>query len=483
MRKIIQANIGQSFFFPPNIDEWIGPEHPARFMHAFLQTLDLKALGLDTLKREEGGAAFDPALLLAVWLYGYFRGITSHRKLELACCEEAGLLWLTGNTRPDHNALWRYWSAHHPAMRALFKQTIKLAIQMDMVGFVEQALDGTKIQARCSAHGTHDKPSLEKRLARTHERIAQLEAQIKQAGEQASATLPRQLQNKQTLKLQIQHALAELEKDQRKHAHPKEPDAQRMKTDKGFKFGHNAQAMVDEKHNIIVEAAIAGEPTDQHQLIPMLEQAKRTREELAVQTTPLTKADTGYATISELQKAKERAQPVQTPPPIRWSDISDPCHSAHFEYDEKARVVRCPQGRELKPGSQKSKSGREVVAYRNAEACASCPLKAKCTPESPARVIEVCAYRKDLEQLARNYQTPEYRRSYRRRAKIVEPVFARIKQHQGFRRWSYFGQVKVKSQWQMLCGVFNLKQIYGKWKAQARGFEGASEFGARAAAA
>jgi transposase len=483
MRKIIQANIDQGFFFAPCIDDWIGPEHPARFVRAFVQTQDLKALGLDTLKREEGGAAFDPSLLLSVWLYGYFRSINSHRKLELACREEMGFLWLTGNTRPDHNALWRYWNTHHPAMRALFKQTLKLACQMDMVGFVEQALDGTKIQARCSAYGSYNKKSLETRLARTDERIARLEAQIKQAGEQASATLPGQLRNKQTLKAQIQHALGQLEKSPRQHMHPKESEAQRMKTDKGFKFGHNAQAMVDEKQNIIVEAAIAGEPTDQHQLCPMIEQARQTREEIGAQATPLTKADTGYATISELQQAKENAHPVQTPPPIRWSDISNPHHSAHFEYDEKARVVRCPQGAELKPGRHYNKSGRDVVVYSNPEACAKCPMKEKCTPESPARRIEVCAYRKDLEQLALDYQTPQYRQSYQRRGKIVEPVFARIKQHMGFRRWTYFGEAKVKSQWQMLCSVFNLKQIYRKWKAQGFRRESPCEFNASAATA
>jgi transposase len=483
MRKIIQANIDQSFFFAPCIDEWIGPEHPARFVHAFVQAQNLAALGLDTLKREEGGAAFEPALLLGVWLYGYFRGISSHRKLELACREEMGFLWLSGNTRPDHNALWRYWDTHHPAMRALFKQTIKLACEMDMVGFVEQALDGTKIQARCSAYGSYNKKSLEKRLAHTDERIAQLEAQIKQAGEEASAALPKQLQGKQTLKLQIQHAIEELAKGGREHVHPKENEAQRMKTDKGCKFGHNAQAMVDEKQNIIVEAAIAGEPTDQHQLSPMLEQARQTREELGVQASPLTKADTGYATLSELQKAKERADPVQTPPPIRWSDISAPHHSAHFTYDEKARVVRCPQGNELKPGRKSNKSGREVVVYSNAAACAKCPMKEKCTPGSAARRIEVCAYRKDLEQLARNYQTREYRQSYQRRSKIVEPVFARIKQHLGFRRWGYFGRTKVQSQWQMLCSVFNLKQIYRKWKGQGLRHESAGAFRTSAAAA
>jgi len=480
MRQIIQANIHQSFFFAPCIDEWIGPEHPARFVQAFIERQDLKALGLDTLKRDEGGPAFDPSLLLAVWLYGYFRGISSHRKLELACREEMGFLWLTGNTRPDHNALWRYWTTHREAMRALFKQTVKLAWEMDMVGFVEQALDGTKIQARCSGYGTHDKESLEKQLARLDQRIKQLEEQIAQNGEQASAGLPKQLCDKQRLKEQVQRALEKLKQGKVKHAHPKEIDAQRMKTDKGFKFGHNAQIVVDAKRAIIVEAAIAGEPTDQRQLMPMLEKAKQTREELGVKQTPQTKADTGYATLSELQKAKQAGQPVQTPPPICWADTSNPYHSAHFAYDAQAGVVRCPQNHELNPGRSHEKSGREVTVYSNRQACAKCPGKAACTPGSPARRIEVCAYREDLEKLARDWQSEAYRKSYHRRDTIVEPRFARIKQHQGFRRWSYFGKDKVNAQWQMLCGALNLKEIYRQWKDQGRAFVSKMQKGMKA---
>ena len=470
MRQIIHANTGQSFFFAPCIDEWIGPEHPARFVRAFIELQDLETLGLDTLKRDEGGPAFDPALLLSVWLYGYFRSITSHRKLELACREEMGFLWLTGNTRPDHNALWRYWKTHHQALRPLFKQTVKLAWQMDMVGFVEQALDGTKIQARCSAHGSHDKKHLEKRLEKLDEHIKQLETQIAQNGEQSPSEIPEKLRGKQILKTQLQTALEKLKQGNRKHVHPKEPDAQRMKTDKGFKFGHNAQAMVDAKHAIIVEAAIAGEPTDQHQLTPMLETAKQTREELGVKQAPQTKADTGYATMSELQKAKENQHPVQTPPPIGWSDTSDPYHSAHFRHDEQTQTLRCPQNHDLQPGRRYEKSGREVTLYSNPKACANCPVKAACTPGNPHRRIEVCAYRKDLEEHARQWQTETYRQSYHRRDKIVEPRFARLKHHLGFRRWTYFGEQKVGSQWQMLCSVLNLKEIYGEWKARGRQF-------------
>ena len=109
MRQIIAADPDQTLLLPPCMDDWVGPRHPARFIREFIRCVDLRTLGLDTLNRSEGGPAFAPELLVTVWLYGYFRKVRSLRALELACQEEMGFLWLTGNTRPDHNALWRYW--------------------------------------------------------------------------------------------------------------------------------------------------------------------------------------------------------------------------------------------------------------------------------------------------------------------------------------------------------------------------------------
>src|SRR3954465_11285165 len=157
MRQILTADYDQELMFPPTMEEWVGREHPARFMREFVAMLDLRALGLDTLERAEGGVAYDPRLLVGAWLLGYMRRIRSTRGLETACREEMGFVWLTGNHRPDHHALWRFSHTPRKAVQELYRQTVKVAIEMNLVGLAVQALDGTKIAAAASGRGGFDR--------------------------------------------------------------------------------------------------------------------------------------------------------------------------------------------------------------------------------------------------------------------------------------------------------------------------------------
>ena len=144
MRQIISAQRDQELLLPPCVNDWLGPDHPARFIAQFVDQMDLKKAKLDTLSREEGGSAYAPSLLLGVWLYGYHTKRRSTRAMEEACRENMAFIWLGGNTRPDHVSLWRYWNEHRKQIGELFKQTLKEALEMNLVGMVVQALDGTK---------------------------------------------------------------------------------------------------------------------------------------------------------------------------------------------------------------------------------------------------------------------------------------------------------------------------------------------------
>lgn len=65
MRQILAADYEQIHLLPASVEDWVGPEHPARFVREFVGALDLKGLGLDTLKRDEGGATYEPGRALA----------------------------------------------------------------------------------------------------------------------------------------------------------------------------------------------------------------------------------------------------------------------------------------------------------------------------------------------------------------------------------------------------------------------------------
>lgn len=467
MRQIITADPDQTLLLPPCMDDWVGPGHPARFIREFIRCVDLRTLGLDTLNRSEGGPAFAPELLVAVWLYGYFRKVRSLRALELACQEEMGFLWLTGNTRPDHNALWRYWSGHRGPLKALFKESVRLAVKMDLVGFALQALDGTKIQAKCSAYGSYDKGHLEKRLAELDEQIDQMESHIAAAGIEPSVQLPEALETKTALREKIKAALTQVEEGSCRHAHPQEPSAMRMKTDKGMKFGHNAQAIADERSNVVVAAELADLPTDQHALMPMLEVAGQLRREVDAQgpqQPPLTQADAGYATTTQLMQAEARGLPVQTPPPTGWSDLSTAYHTAKFHHDAQRNVVICPQGQTLPWMRSRQVGERRFEVYRNSRACAQCPVRTECTTSRKGRQIEICQARPHLLVWSQQWHDPAVRKYYQQRAKIIEPVFAQIKQQMGFRRWTVSGKQKVLVQWRLLCTAWNLKVIFRHWQ-------------------
>jgi hypothetical protein len=53
----------------------------------------------------------------------------------------------------------------------------------------------------------------------------------------------------------------------------------------------------------------------------------------------------------------------------------------------------------------------------------------------------------------------EHEEVYRRRKTTVEPVFGQIKSGMGFVHFLCRGLGKVKSEWNLVCGAFNLKKM------------------------
>jgi transposase len=464
MRQILTADYEQQLMFPPTMEEWVGPEHPARFIREFVGMLDLRALGLDTLEREEGGVAYDPRMLLGAWLLGYMRRIRSTRGLETACREEMGFVWLTGNHRPDHQALWRFWHAHRGAVQALYRQTVKVAMEMNLVGLAVQALDGTKIAAASSGRGVFDRVHLEKLLSRLDAALAEYEAEIERAGNEGAAQLPQELRNRVELREQVRAALARVEGGETKYAHPLEPEAARMECDGRNRFGYNAQAAVDAKAQVIVAADVTSEPGDHRQLTPMIAQAQANVE--PTDATPTTLADGGYANAAQLSRAQAAGYDVLTPLPSSWKDTSQPYHSAHFRHDPERNIVVCPQGRELPLQRERTKNGRQVEVYRSAQVCKDCPVRAQCTTDRHGRTIEIQPGHEALVALHARWQKQATAELYTLRAPTVEPVFAQIKQQMGFRRWTVRGLVNTKAQWALLCTTWNLRVIFRHWQGR-----------------
>ena len=74
----------QMMLLPPRLDEYVSEHNPVRAIDAFVDTLDLQELGSRHTAEHRGAGqpAYDPGLLLKLYLYGYQHRVRSSRRLE-----------------------------------------------------------------------------------------------------------------------------------------------------------------------------------------------------------------------------------------------------------------------------------------------------------------------------------------------------------------------------------------------------------------
>ena len=464
MGREIQRNEDQFFLLPPSLDEWVDRAHPVRFVAEFVAALDLRALGFRAAKETEepGRTPYASSMLLGVWLFGWMERVRSARALEKACVRDLAFLWLTGNHHPDHNTLWRFFRDHREALRRLFKQTVLLAVQARLVGFVEHALDGTKLKAASSTRSALHAKSLKEKLAKLD---AIIDASLREmeaaeaACEEPSYGMPEALCDAQERKRVIQEGLAKLAAAQTKHLHEDEPEARVVRAGKENALGYNAQIVVDGKSDLIVAQDVVNDETDCAQLVPMIEKVQETAGARADETM----ADSGYFSAAQLAEAERQSLGVLVKPKADKDEDSE-FHKSRFHYDAQRDGYVCPRGEFLPLETLRRGGGalrNDTATYRCHNA--DCPVRAQCTDSKQGRIVTRGEHEETLQRARARFDDPATKVRYDRRAAMVEHHFAFAKTREGFTRFTVRGLAGVKAQWALLCAALNLRKLYRHW--------------------
>jgi transposase len=457
------ADVNQALLLPPSLHDWLPEKHLARFLVDVVDALDLGAI-YDSYEEKDGRgqAAYDPAMMVRVLLYGYCTGSYSSRKIQAKTYEDVAFRYLAVEEHPDHSTLAEFRQRHLEALAGLFSQALQLCQKAGLVKLGHVAIDGSKIAGNASKH----KAMSYERMGETEKRLqAEVEEILKRADAEDTAEdakygkgqsgeeLPAELARRESRLAKIRAAKAELEAEAREKAEekkaaaegkiaerreqeartgkktggrePQVPDpekampeakAQRNFTDpdsrimpdgshKGsFVQGYNAQVAVDGEAQVIVAAELTQETNDKHQLAAMLEQVQQN-----VGDKPqAASADTGY-----------------------WDpkQVSDP------------RV----QGIDLYVAVGKQKHGERNAA-------------AKEDPDA----VELA---EPDEQMKQKLKTEAGRDLYRMRKAIVEPVFGQIKEQRGMRRFLLRGLQNVRAEWKLICLTHNLLKLFRSGRA------------------
>jgi transposase len=106
----------QGVLLPEYLDDFVSEENPVRVIDAFVEELDLRALGFAGVVPEATGRpGYHPAAQLKIYVYGYINQIASSRRLERETQRNVEMMWLTGRLTPDFKTIADFRKDNGPA--------------------------------------------------------------------------------------------------------------------------------------------------------------------------------------------------------------------------------------------------------------------------------------------------------------------------------------------------------------------------------
>jgi hypothetical protein len=259
-------------------------------------------------------------------------------------------------------------------------------------------------------------------------------------------------------------------------------DSGQMITSHGYIQGYNGQALVDDKHQVVVHAEAFGTVSDHEHVEPIMEGAKENMEAIGHDEDyfkgAIFVADTNYHSQSNLKSCQKLELDAYIPD--RYFRRRDPryagqkrywpkrkkFHLEDFHHDEAKDHYVCPKGKRLKV--KLKELYREGLVYRvyiaEKKHCQPCPLRLKCLSGRGAKRkylwVPIAVQLTNLSRkMAGKVDTERGRKIYPRRIAIAEPVFANIRTHKRLDRFTLRGKVKVNIQWLLYCMVHNIGKI------------------------
>jgi transposase len=250
----------QAAFLPECLDDYVAPGNPVRVIDAFVDELDLAALGFSRAQPAlTGRPAYHPAMMLR--LYGYVNRVPSSRRLEREAGRNTELMWLTGKLCPDFKTIAEFRRANADAIRAACRQYVVLCRELGLLGARVVAVDGSKFKAVNKRDRNFTRAKLAHSLAETDAAIARYLAELDAAdlvedGEPSAwvAELPTRIARLREHMQKLRDIEQALEAAPEGQVSLTDPDSRSMATSgRGSGIvGYNVQAAVEAEHHLIV---------------------------------------------------------------------------------------------------------------------------------------------------------------------------------------------------------------------------------------
>lgn len=444
------------------LDDMIGPGNAVRSIDLFVDSLDMNRLGFATMP-DQGRPPYDPADLLKLYIYGYLNRMRSSRRLELECARNIELLWLLGNLRPDHNTIARFRKDNPAAIKRVFRASVEIARNHDLIGATLIAGDSTKLRAQNSKKNNYNLKKVARHIEYIDKKLEEHREELARADGDPDRvrSVKKEIGKRHGQRKRYEGIREELKADtstENPQLSTSDPDS-RHQIVRGTitEVCYTAQTTVDADHKLLIDYRITNQ-NDKKAMGGMLRRAKA----ILRKNTFMALYDKGYHTGSEFKTASDLgiATLVAIPAIGRKSQAPDPVYNVeHFTYNNEQDRYTCPQGHELTSNGSWYKTRNYRFKQYKTKACKLCPVRSQCTTaKQNGKIVQRSEHTRYIEEnAARVAADPQ---TYRRRQALVEHPFGTIK-----RQWG-FGHISTKkgipaagADFGLMAIAYNLKRL------------------------
>jgi transposase len=451
----------QTLMLPESLDEYVGPDNPVRFIDAFVDGLDLAAVGFVRVKPKlTGRPGYAPKDLLKLYIYGYLNRVRSSRRLEAETHRNVEVIWLLRHLKPDFKTIADFRRLNRNAFRPIFRRFVLLCRQLDLFGRELLAVDGTRIKAVNNKDRNFTRASLTKFISLADaklddylQRLDQSDATESQTGGSRVKNLAEKIAAIRERRTRCTAMLAQLDRTGEEQISLTDPDSRAMAAHTHVAVGYNVQVAVDTKHKLIVEQQVTNQVVDMGLLTQTAAPAK---EVLGVETIEVV-ADRGYFKIEDLEACEKAGMVPYVPRPQRGPSVKAGLfRKDEFPYDPVTDTYMCPAGKQLYPYSSSLLRGLKKINYVNKLACGDCKIRAQCTG-GKFRTVSRLENEAVLDRMqARIAKRPGV---LDRRRETVEHPFGTIKQWMNQGAFLMRGLEKVRGEFSLTALAYNLRRV------------------------
>jgi transposase len=462
-RFVVGADRDQRTLFPECLSDWVCEDNPVRAIDAFVDELDLRALGFArVIPKATGRPSYHPAVLLKLYVYGYVNRVQSSRGLEREAGRNVEVMWLTGRLAPDHKTIADFRKDNGAAIRRVCARFVELCRSLGLFAAACVAIDGSKFKAVNNRDRNFTRAKMDRRMAQIEASVAryldQLDSADRHDPSPARETKTTRLKEKIVRLRQEMKRLEALDASLRatpdQQVSLTDPDARSMATSgRGSGVvGYNVQAVVDTGHHLIVAHDVVNVGNDRGQLARM---ARRAKAVLGVGRLEAV-ADRGYYDSQEILACGRADIVVTLPKPMTsGSKAKGRFGKQDFVYRAGEDVYLCPAGERLVYRYTTQEKGLALRRYWT-NACQGCAIRDRCTTGKERRITR-WEHEVVLEEVQRRLD--EHPEKMRQRRETVEHPFGTIKARMGATHFLMKTLPRVATEMALHVLAYNLTRV------------------------